>query len=186
MKIVILPPLYLPPADYFRIMAEVDMAVINPFVRYDKRFKGTHRTVISSGHGAAFLTVPVSRDKSADSSKSYSWNDVSVSSHGSWWHTHRATLETLYGATPYFHLFKQEFFEFIDSVSVGKSVSEFDIALILAIRRLAKIETPLSVSLDPRYREDSGVDIYDMTRMDFYDNGEKRSAIEQLFREGSL
>lgn len=180
MRIVLLPPLFLPPAPYFKEMATADLAVIDTGLRFDKRNKQVHRTAIASAHGKAFLTVPVSHPESSRCS----WSDVRISAHGEWPRVVRSTLATLFGPTPYFHLFKTDFFDIINESYVGRSVTDFDIALILVVRKLAAITTPLSVTLDSRFPTDPDVETVDLRNRNFYADGDEVSVIENLFRSG--
>lgn len=180
MNIVLLPPLYLPPAEYFQLMKEADMAVIDTALRYRKNMKAVHRTVVSGPTGNAFLTVPVS----TPGSSKCSWNEVTVSPHGEWWRIHKTTLETLYGPTPYYHLYKHDLNPIIDAAAVGHPITDLNIGLVVAIRKLSGIITPLSVTLDPRYIEDKKVKITDFRNHDFYASESARSVLEDLFQHG--
>ncbi len=182
-KIVVLGAGYLPAAGYFRAMAEADLAVIDTAMRYDKRRKAVHRTIVSGADGKpSLLTVPVS----TPGTSRCRWDEVRVSPHGEWWRVQRMTLATLFGPTPWFDLMRHDIFPAIDERAVGRTITDLDIDLILAIRRLAGITTPLSVALDPRYVDDPDVTITDLRDHDFFADPEARSAIETLFKEGSL
>lgn len=183
MKIVLLAPLYLPQAGYFHAMADADMAVIDTAMRYDKRRKAVHRTVVSGADGTpALLTMPVSTPGTSHCR----WDEVRVSPHGEWWRVQQLTLATLFGPTPWFDLMRHDIFRTIDKTAVGRTVTDIDIALILTVRRLARITTPLSVSLDPRYSTDPDVNITDLRDHNFYADPDARSAVETLFKEGEL
>ena len=158
------------------------MVVVDTAMRYDKRFKAMHRTVVSGSAGPAYLTVPVSTPGTTHCR----WDEVLVSGHGEWWRVMQSTMETLYGATPWFHLFKHDLFPLVGRDKVGRSVTDLNTALLVAVRRLAAVPVALSVSLDPRYTTDAGVDITDMRRHDFYTDPEARSVIETLFEKGEL
>ena len=184
MRVVRLAPLYLPPADYFRAMALADLAVIDVSLRFDKRYKAVHRTRISSGESTSFLTVPISLEHSSCEPKRYA--DALVSPHGEWWRVQRMTLATLFGPTPFFDLFRHDIFPSIDVEAVGRSIVDLDIDLIIALRKLCRINTPMSVVLDPRIKEDPDVEIIDMVYHDFYKDPEAVSIIETLFKRGAL
>ena len=179
MKILKLAPLFLPPPEYFRLMGEVDIVILDEELRHDRRMKSMHRTVLSGSAGASLLTVPVSSPKKGGRSR---WSDVRVSPHGRWWHVHQLTMATLYGPTPFFDMYKYDFFPLLDSGAVGRSITDFNIDLILTVRRLTGNVTPLSMGLDPRYERDSSVEIIDMRFHDFYADSSVRSVIESLFR----
>lgn len=182
MKILLLSPLYLPPANYFRLMAESDLTVIDTSLPYNKRNKAVHRTAVSGRGEASLLTVPVS----TPGTTRCAWDEVTVSPHGEWWRVHKLTLATLFGPTPYFDYFKDELLRPIGPDSVGRPVTDLDIDIILNVRKLLGIDTPLSVTLDSRYATDPGVEIIDRRHDDFYATGAERSIAEHLFHYGRL
>lgn len=182
MNIVVLAPLFLPPPEYFKIMKEADSVVIDTAMSYDKRFKTVHRTVVSAPHGPSFLTVPVS----TPGTSRCRWESVKVSGHGEWWRVQKSTMSTLYGPTPYFDLYKHDIFPFFNEDAVGQTITDLDIRLIVALRRLAGITTPMSVTLDPRYLTDADVSVTDLRKYDFYSDERSRSVIEKLFHEGGI
>lgn len=173
----------MPPADYFREMSNADLAVIDTTMRYDKRMKSVHRTVVSGRDGAPlYMTVPVS----TPGTSRCTWDEVSVSAHGHWWSVQRQTMATFYGATPFFDFYRHDLFPFLSESAVGRHITDLDIDLILTIRRLAGIDTPLSVTLDPRLTTDRDVEIKDLRNHDFYARPDTRSAIDALFHQGKL
>lgn len=179
-RIHILSPLFAPPRKYFELMTQADMVVIDTSLRYDKRFKAVHRTAVACPHGAQHLTVPVS----TPGTTRCLWSDVSVSAHGRWWHVMQSTLATLYGPTPYFNYYRHDIEPLIDSRAVGRAVTDIDLDLIVTLRRLLDIATPLSVWLDPRYVDDAGVTIHDYRHYPFYDEPNAVSVLDDLFRFG--
>lgn len=185
MKIVLFAPLLLPPAGYFRAMQEADLAVIDTSMRYDKRFKAIHRTPIgpqSNTSEGSFLNIPIS----SSHANHCNVNDITVSPHGEWWRVWRMTLSTLYGPTPYFDLYRHDFFPLIDEKTVGRPITDINIDFILTVRRLCGITTPLSVNLDERYSGDTNVEITDLRRQDFRDLPDSVSVLDNLFKEGQL
>lgn len=184
MKIVLLAPLYLPPADYFRLMADADLVVIDINMPYDKRFKAIHRTRINTAHGPGFLTVPVTKGhRTAGGSALIPEYSQYVSPHGHWWRIQQSTMATLYGPTPFFDLYRQDFFGIINASAVGRPVIDFNIDLILAVCRLCGIVTPLTTTLHGICENDA---IEDLRRHDFYEKPETVSVIEDLFKNGRL
>lgn len=154
-------------------MRRADVAVIDTSMRLNKRFKPLHRTVVSGQQSASFLTVPIER------------HGLAISDHNEWWQTMVSTLETLYGATPFFHLYKNDFLSHIGQQAVSQSIIDLNINLILAVRRLAGITTPLTVRLDERYLSGDAsddVEIVDLRNFDFYADAATRSVIEDLFK----
>lgn len=180
-NIVLLPPLFAPPVAYFKAIAGADLAVIDTAMRYDKRQKSVHRTVVTGAHAAAFLTVPVT----TPGTSRCPWDEVRVSPHGQWWRVMTSTLATLFGPTPYYNYYRQDFAPMLTEQAVGRPITDLDLDIILAVCRLVGIRTPLSVTLDPRYKADNGVEIADLRYHDFYADPAARSILETLFTQGN-
>ena len=64
----------------------------------DRRQMG--RTLISGANGTQLLTIPVTGGASVW--KRRNLNDVEISQHGNWQHTHLGAIEAAYARTPYF------------------------------------------------------------------------------------
>ena len=177
---VILAPIFAPPADFFRRIDSADLAVLDTGLRYDKRQKAMHRTVVSGLAGPAFLTVPVS----TPGTTRCRWDEVRVSGHGEWWRVMASTLGTLFGPTPFYGYYRDEIEEILSGRAVGKPVTDMNLDLIVLLCRWLGIDTPLSVSLDERLLTDPGVRVDDLRRHNFYASEGERSVLETLFRNG--
>lgn len=182
MNVVILPPLYLPPSQYFRAIADADLAVIDTEMRYDKRHKAVHRTILEGQHGPAMLTVPVT----TPGTSRCLWNNVTVSPHGEWYRNHTATLATLLGPTPWFALLNNDFTSIINASAVGRSIVELDIDLILAVMRIAHITTPLTAVPDPRIMASPHTAVTDLRRKDWYREPQQVSVLHTLSTHGHI
>lgn len=158
LTVPVLAPAFLPPAAYYAVMAAYPVAVIDTSLRYDKRAKTVHRTVVADSHGQRHLTVPIARPATSRTD----WANVRISAHGNWWLTMRATLATIYGSTPFFNYYRDEFDRLLTPESVGEPITNLVIDLDAVIRRLLGLPTALSVVADPR---DTAID---MSRVDFY------------------
>lgn len=132
------------PAAYYAAMVDADYVVIDTAMRYDRRRKEVHRTIIDGAHGPVFLTVPVGRPQGR------TWNDVAVSDHGRWWNVQQSTLATLFGATPYFNYYRHDICRCLNEATVGHPITDLDIDIDAAIRRLLGITARMSVTLDPK------------------------------------
>lgn len=179
MQVVLLPPLFLPPLAYFEAMRRADMAVIDTSMRHDRRMKAVHRTVVSGNSSPSFLTVPVTPPRGHAL-----WADIRISAHGEWWRVQKATLATLYGPTPFYSLLHHDITALLTADCVGRPVTDLDIDLILAVRRITGITTRLSVTLDSRLAGRRDVTVTDLRRHDFYADPQARSVLETLFAEG--
>ncbi|MCD8393601.1 MAG: WbqC family protein [Bacteroidales bacterium] len=99
---VTLPPLLFPGPEYFAQAAAHGSWSVDKALRYDKRYKGTHRFEIADTRGKIALTVPIEKP---DFSTRPTWDDVRISRHGEWWDKHMTALESAYGRTPYFEFY---------------------------------------------------------------------------------
>lgn len=98
---VILPPLLCAPASYYAVASARGASAMDWQLRFDKRFKSTHRFSIADTHGRLDLTVPIAKPQSSRCT----WGDIELSDHGRWWDIHRVALESAYGRTPYFEFY---------------------------------------------------------------------------------
>jgi hypothetical protein len=166
-KVALLPPMLFAPAGYYKVLAGYRRAVIDVSMVYDKRMKSAHRYDIVDTRGELSLTVPVTKPgRRADGGKAR-WEDVTVSTHGSWWDVHRVTLESAYGRTPffefYFDVFKP-FFAASQYVSGEYPLMSLVTASDACICQILGIDTKLSVALSPGDTPDM---VDDLRAMDF-------------------
>lgn len=83
---------------------------------FDKRAKGTHRLTIADTHGPIDLTVPIVKPPT----HRCAWSEIAVSTHGEWWDTHRETLASAYGRTPYFEFYIDRFLPMLTPGVAGR------------------------------------------------------------------
>ena len=188
---VILPPQYLGTAGYYALMASSPVAVIDTAMRYDKRFKSAHRTVIAGNSGPVTLTVPVTHTPGART-----WDDVRISSHGHWWTVHTGAIESAYGRTPYFEHFFPALQPLLSEKAVGMPVALFDCIIDATIRQLLGITTRLSTTTPPGtpdeliadYRRTPIPDVapYPQLRQDTLGFIPSLSVLDPLFNLGAL
>lgn len=144
--VIILPPAFLPPPLYYAVMLGARRVVIDTEMAYNKRAKSVHRTLVTQSHGPKFLTVPVSHPESSRTT----WSAITVSDHNQWWSTMTSTLATIYGSTPFFEYYRDDFEKLLSEKNVGESITTLDLELDALIRRILKIPTRLSTVLDSR------------------------------------
>lgn len=108
-----LPIQYFGTVEYYAAMASCRSVVVDDALRYDKRFKTTHRMDIVDTHGLKSLTVPVSRRDGAGAP--LLWSDIAISRHGQWWHVIAETLASAYGRTPFFEFYIDRLRRFFSS-----------------------------------------------------------------------
>lgn len=115
--------------------------IITSGLRFDKRCKETHRTMIADVRGPLTLTVPIEKPYGR------TWADTAVSMHGRWYEVAATALESAYGRTPYFEFLADDFLELLrpEFGSVGELNERFD----RAIRRAAGITAEVSYTTEP-------------------------------------
>lgn len=142
--VAIMPPAYMGSIDYYATLAAHGHALIDLKWRYNKRQKSTHRCDIVDTHGLMQLTVPVEKPFRGTPP---SWNDVKVSTHGSWWNVHRVALESAYGRSPFFEFYIDRFLPFLQADMYKDCLlTELDCALDNIIREILGIETIVNYS----------------------------------------
>lgn len=138
-----------------------------------------HRAYISQGLLRANLTVPVSKPGTSRCT----WDEVRVSGHGVWWRVMTSTLATVFGSSPYFDYYRYDIQSLFTSAAVGRSITHLNIDLLLVVMKMLNIDTPLSVTLDPRLTQ-GHAEITDLRKFNFYEDQEQRSVLEMLFLKG--
>ncbi|MDE6650914.1 MAG: WbqC family protein [Paramuribaculum sp.] len=133
-----LPPQYCGSCSYYSVLASYSRVIIHDGMRFDKRFKSTHRTSIADTRGILDLTVPVAKPQHSTSA---SWSEATVSPHGGWWNIHLTALESAYGRTPFFEFYIDDFLPLFKENACGTSITDFDGALDAIIRRLLGLST---------------------------------------------
>ncbi|MDE6266522.1 MAG: WbqC family protein [Muribaculaceae bacterium] len=132
---VLLSPAYAASVDYWAVLCAFGTAVIDNTARFDKRLKSTHRCDIADVNGRMALTIPIEKPVSMTAA---TWNRISISSHGDWWHQHRVAMESAYGATPFFEFYQPLFEPFWqrDSLQRFPLLTDYDDALTGVIARI--------------------------------------------------
>lgn len=104
-------------------------------ILYDKRMKEAHRCEIADKEGRTRLTASIGKPHGIQRA---TWSDVPLSPHNRWWHTHRVTLESAYGRTPFFEFYIDRFLPFLtDGVTERyPTLRALDEAIDTEIRRI--------------------------------------------------
>lgn len=97
-RLTVIPPVLCGPVDHYLRVRKAGATAINWHLRFDKRFKVTHRFTIADTRGILDLTVPIAKPPTSQCC----WGDIRLSDHGRWWDIHRIALESAYGRTPFF------------------------------------------------------------------------------------
>lgn len=100
-KTAVLPPLFCAGAAYYALVRACGASAVDWGMRFDKRFKDTHRFAIADTRGRLELTVPIAKPDNWHCT----WGDIRISDHGKWWDVHRVALESAYGRTPFFEFY---------------------------------------------------------------------------------
>lgn len=119
-------------------------------MRFDKRFKSTHRTDIADTRGILDLTVPIAKPEHTLSAQ---WNEATVSPHGGWWNIHLTALESAYGRTPFFEYYIDDFLPLFKEDVCGTSITDYDAAFDAIIRRLLGLSTAVEHLTAPELPE---------------------------------
>ena len=143
--VALMPPAYMGSIDYYATLASHATAVIDRSWRYNKRMKSTHRCDIVDTHGHMQLTVPVEKPFRGTPP---TWNDVKVSTHGSWWNVHRVALESAYGRTPFFEYYIDRFLPFLKSDRFDDCLlMDLDCEIDAVVRDILGIDTEVKYDL---------------------------------------
>lgn len=129
--IVVTPSLWAE-AERYAATAQFGTIIIDDNRRHDRRAKQTHRYRIADTHGEVTLTVPVKRPEKASedvTDNHYTWHDIALSEHGRWWHTHRITIESAYGRTPFMQFYIDRMAHLFDETTVSKFNSVADLCI---------------------------------------------------------
>ncbi len=135
MRCVILQPSYIPWRGYFDLIRKADVFIFYDDVQYDKH-GWRNRNRIKTPQGSRWLTIPV-RSRGAISGH-VPIDQVSMSSE-EWAGEHLATLQRVYGAAPYFDLYRQ----WLDQTYADppRMLAEFTIASTIGLASLLGITT---------------------------------------------
>lgn len=136
---------YLAPVAYYALMSSREAVRVAAQVRFDKREKAIHRTVIADANGVMNLTVPIEKPRSLSTT---TVDELVISGHNSWWNIHFSALKSAYGRTPFFEYYEYDFEPFYRSEWVGRRLADYDLALDALLRRLLYIDTRVEVSAE--------------------------------------
>lgn len=123
-RCLVVPPYYCGPVKLYALMSRYGCVAMDFGVRWDKRRKQSHRTVIAGANGVQRLTVPIVKP---DSYHGITAADIEVSDHGQWWALHRGAIESAYGRTPYYEYYADELVPAFDSNTA--SLKQLDLTL---------------------------------------------------------
>ncbi len=151
-RVALLAPLYLAPTAWYALVSRYSRVIIDTSMPYDRRMKATHRTSIIDHGTPQTLTAAINK-----ASHRQPLSSVTLSPHGRWWHTHRQTLATAYGRTPYFDYLFPLIAPLLDDNCAGMSLTSLTLRLDAAIRQIIGIHTPVSVTFGDTY--DDGGDV---------------------------
>lgn len=112
---------YLPPVEYFAVMANAEKVVIEKCEMFQKQSYRT-RCHIYSANGLLSLTVPVKRDIHSDNliesslpSHKLLIDKVMIDYSKPWVLQHKRALEAAYMTTPFFEYYKDDIFAILES-----------------------------------------------------------------------
>lgn len=136
---------YLPPIEYFVVMANSARVEIECGEMYQKQSYRT-RCHIYGANGPLVLTLPVLRSaaKGEESSHKIPVGELAIDYSKPWLQQHKRALEAAYMSSPFFEYYMDDIYGILDSGE--KSLLEMNTALTLKIAELIGIETPVSLS----------------------------------------
>lgn len=140
-RAIAMPPQYFGSIAYYAVLAAHSRVLIHSGMKYDKRFKSTHRMAIADTRGMLELTIPVSKP---ESSSFASWNDIAVSDHGNWWNIQLTALESAYGRTPFFEFYVDSLADFFKKDICGTPITVHDAAIDSTVRCLLGLDTEVT------------------------------------------
>ncbi len=152
---VALPPRYYGSIAYYTVVAAAPQARMDFSILYDKRMKEAHRCEIADKEGRTRLTASIGKPHGIQRA---TWSDVPLSPHNRWWHTHRVTLESAYGRTPFFEFYIDRFLPFLtDGVTERyPTLRALDEAIDTEIRRILLLPAASGNSEISENSENSG------------------------------
>lgn len=159
-RTIALPTQYFGSIAYYAVLAAHSRVIIHYGMKYDKRFKSTHRMSIADTRGVLELTMPVSKP---ESSSAASWNDITVSDHGNWWNIQLTALESAYGRTPFFEFYIDSFADFFKKDVCGTNLTAHNAAIDQTVRKLLGLDNEI-INIESRELPE---DILDLRRCDF-------------------
>lgn len=133
----VLAPQFFGSIDYYRTLAAYGRVYIHNAMRYDKRFKSTHRATIADTRGALDLTVPVAKPASSSAAR---WSDITVSPHGAWWGVMGTALESAYGRTPFFEFYIDSLKHLFSPDICGLPITQVDAMADTAVRSILGLD----------------------------------------------
>lgn len=149
-----LPPRYYGSTDYYALVAANPSARMDFSLLYDKRMKEAHRCEIADKEGRARLTACIGKPHGIERA---TWADVPLSPHNRWWQTHRVTLESAYGRTPFFEFYIDRFLPFLTDGVTDRypTLRALDEAIDAEIRRILLLSECSESSEFSEYSESS-------------------------------
>lgn len=187
---------YLPPIDYFRVVAMADKWEIEQCEKYQKQSYRS-RCHILSANGPLSLSIPVDRS----GGHSVPIKSIKVDNSVNWQKTHWGALVSAYQSSPFFEYYKEDFRPFYEKRA--DSLFEFNTALTKLI--LESLGLPSDIlftesftvecvaddfrfSIHPKlkspFEEDNKKGRYHQVFAHKFDFKENLSIVDLLFNEG--
>lgn len=195
-QMALLTTAYLPPVDYFRVIARADKWEIEQWEKYQKQSYRS-RCHILSANGPLSLSIPVDRS----GGHSVPIKSIKVDNSVNWQKTHWGAIVSAYQSSPFFEYYKEDFRPFYEN----KADTLFDFNTALTKLILESIGLPSEISFTESFIADNKVgdfrfSIHPKFKSPFeeenkkgryhqvfahkFDFKENLSAIDLLFNEG--
>lgn len=136
---VLLSAAYLPPVDYFRIIAGNPVVYIEQFENYTKQ-SYRNRCYIYGANGKQMLNIPVKKE----SSPKVLIKDIRIDYSTSWINNHRKSIEAAYRHAPFFEYYADEFMQFFSRKT--DFLIDFNINIIEKTIKITGIKTEIRLT----------------------------------------
>ena len=140
---------YLPPVDYFRVIARADKWEIEQWEKYQKQSYRS-RCHILSANGPLSLSIPVDRS----GGHSVPIKSIKVDHSVNWQKTHWGAIVSAYQSSPFFEYYKEDFRPFYENRA--ETLFEFNTSLTKLLLDLLGL--PSEISFTDSFKGDNPTD----------------------------
>lgn len=141
MKTVLLPSLYLPPAEIFRQLEDADELVIAEDEFWEKQTLRS-RCMILGANGVQTLSIPVQHT----GGQRKPVKDVTISYNEAWVRVHKGAIFSAYNTSSFFTYFREELFAIYDKKP--KYLVDFNRDLLLITLKKLKLNIKINTSIN--------------------------------------
>ncbi|WP_151089204.1 WbqC family protein [Hymenobacter baengnokdamensis] len=144
MSVVLTELHYLPSITYFQQLLSAETLLLDAHEHYHKQTY-RNRALILTAQGPQALTVPVLDGARSEKIRS---SEIEIDYRQNWMHRHFRTLQTAYGASPYFGYYA----DYLQDIYTRKPSRLWDLNLAFLHLLLRCLRWPLPIELTTEYR----------------------------------